>query len=363
MFSLHGRKSTMVQAVSRLYRELLDREPDAAGLKHWTEVASRDGIDVVRAGIMASEEYNQKDAPDSLTEYRGYEKKDLAIFAEFVNPQAKPQPGFVVDFMGGRIRTTSLWRSVRNLDGQVTPLPVPGDFHSEAAEWIGVLKSVRSARDRFVAMELGAGFGPWLVAGGTGARARGIKDIRLYAVEADPLHFSLLKQNLDDNGFAPEQCTLLQAAVGVKADTARWPVIEDSREDWGSRPIDLSAATTDYLGRSVDKFQEVAVLPVVDLVVREERWDLLHVDVQGHEVEVCRVALPEMDTRVHWLVLGTHSRLIDGQMIELLHGAGWALENEKPSKFRYSSSVPTLEAMTFVDGIQVWRNPRLDLDA
>ncbi len=38
------------------------------------------------------------------------------------------------------------------------------------------------------------------------------------------------------------------------------------------------------------------------------------------------------------------------------------LENEKPSKFRYSPSAPTLEAMTFVDGIQVWRNPRLDLD-
>ncbi len=265
--------------------------------------------------------------------------------------------------MGGRIRTSSLWRSARELDGQVTPPPIPADFHSEAVEWIGVLKSVRSARDRFVAMELGAGLGPWIVAGGTGARSRGLEDIRLYAVEADPTHYRLLRQNLDDNGFPAERHVLLQAAVGAVAGKARWPVIGDSREDWGTRPLEAAQAAdgkADYLGRSFRDFIDVDIVPMRDLVAREDRWDLVHIDVQGHEFDICKAALTELNARVHWLVLGTHSRLLDGQMISLLFSAGWMLENEKPAKFRFNQKAKSLEAMTIVDGVQVWRNPRLD---
>jgi hypothetical protein len=47
--------------VRQLYMELLGREADASGLKHWSDVAARSGsLDPVRAGIMASEEYNSK---------------------------------------------------------------------------------------------------------------------------------------------------------------------------------------------------------------------------------------------------------------------------------------------------------------
>jgi Domain of unknown function (DUF4214) len=47
--------------IRQLYRELLGREPDARGLKHWSDVAVRSGnLDPVRAGIMASEEYRSK---------------------------------------------------------------------------------------------------------------------------------------------------------------------------------------------------------------------------------------------------------------------------------------------------------------
>jgi hypothetical protein len=39
--------------------------------------------------------------------------------------------------------------------------------------------------------------------------------------------------------------------------------------------------------------------------------------------------------------------------------AGWVLEHEKPAKFNFAPNPLTLEAMTTVDGTQVWRNPRL----
>jgi FkbM family methyltransferase len=352
------------QVVTGLYQELLGRQPDADGLQRWVKVAQSDGVKKVCAGIIASDEFKRRSSPWPLSVFRGYEDRELDILSEFANANAAPQPGFVVDFMGGRTRANSLWSAARKLDGRVIPPPVPSDgFHAEAVEWIGVLKSVRSAREQFVAMELGAGLGPWIVAGGIGARSRGIKDIRLYAVEADPTHYRLLCQNLDDNGFLHTNHVLLNAAVGVVGGKAYWPVVADPREDWGSRPLETahqSDGKKDYLGRSFENFIEVEIVPIHDLIVRENRWDLVHLDVQGHEYEICEAALPELNARVHWLVVGTHSRILDGQMLRLLFSVDWILENEKPTKFRFGPMAASLEAMTICDGVQAWRNPRLD---
>ena len=241
-------------------------------------------------------------------------------------------------------------------------MPVPCDYHAEAAEWIGLLKTVQSAGERWAGMELGAGFGPWIVAGANAARLKGISDIRLCAVEADAQHFESLRQHLQDNGFAPDAHRLFQAAVGAAAGTAFWPVTEDPREDWGSRPMpDHASGTsaTDHLGRTWSKTVPVRILAMSDLLQAEPTWNMIHIDVQGHEVEICRSCIEELNRRVHWLIVGTHSRKLDGDMIELMRSAGWVLENEKPSKFHFLPEAPTLEAMTHVDGVQVWRNPRM----
>src|SRR5689334_17320498 len=153
------------------------------------------------------------DAHVALQLFCGYNEADTTIFAEFINARAKPEPGFIVDFLGSRIRTGSVWKEARQLDGQLIGIPVPADFHAEAVEWIGLLKAVRGAQGQYVAMELGAGFGPWSVAGGLAARQRGIKDIRLCAVEGDSQHFRFLRQHFADNGFDPDQHSLFEAAV------------------------------------------------------------------------------------------------------------------------------------------------------
>jgi len=236
-------------------------------------------------------------------------------------------------------------------------IPVPADFHAEAIEWIGLLKAVRSAGDQYVAMELGAGFGPWTIAGAVAARNRGIKNIRLCAVEGDPHHFRFLGQHFIDNGFDPGKHTLLEAAVGVNAGITRWPMGDSpASEEWGSRPFQ---ASRDYRGLQFHNTKEVDVVPMRDLVVKEARWDLIHIDVQGEEVDICRSCIDELNARVRWVIVATHSRKIDGDLLELMCNAGWLLEHEKPAKFAFTPNPTTLEAMTTVDGTQVWRNPRL----
>jgi FkbM family methyltransferase len=296
--------------------------------------------------------------------YQGYSAADLWVFDLFSDARPEPAPGFVTDFLGTRTRTSSLWDAARAFDGQVMSRPVPHDLF-EAIEWIGLLKAVASARGgRFAMMELGAGWGPWLAAGAVAARHRGIASLKLLGVEADPGRFALMQQHFRDNGLDPEAHRLICAAVGVEAGHARWPRIGDPANAGGARPVrqegvGLDAADTAYMQGQLDDHVEVRIVPLAGLLEQEPVWDLVHVDVQGWEATLCSGAIEALNTRARWLIVGTHSRVLDGRMIDILHTAGWVLENEKPTRFQYEAQQPSLELMTQVDGAQIWRNPRL----
>lgn len=213
-----------------------------------------------------------------------------------------------------------------------------------------MLKSVECAHGCFVMMELGAGWGPWLVAGAAAARQRGISDLRLLGVEGDPTHFSALRQHFLDNGLDPDSHTLLQAVVGPNSGEARWPRVENPRNDWGMLPAEPNQTKNTV---------NVKALAIGGLLTREAVWNLVHIDVQGGEAELLAAAPSEFDNRVRWLVIGRHSRAIEGQLLATLPGRGWILENEKPCRFVFDHGAQALETMTTHDGTQVWRNSRL----
>jgi len=294
-----------------------------------------------------------------LALYLGYTADDLKVFEHFKDPNARPEAGFITDVMGIKTRMSSLWESVQHLDGKLAGHPVPGSYHAEAVEWIGLLKSVLSASSRYTAMELGAGYGPWIVAGAVLARLRGIREIHLCGVEADPHHFQFMRQHLVDNGFDPAQHDLHQAAVGPENGEAGWPTTEDSSGEafWGFRPIPEEGG--DYMGRSFEQTHRVKVMAIDGLVRSRPEWDMIHIDIQGGEYEVCRVGMADLGERAKRVIIGTHSRKIDGDLVELFIQHGWILEHEKPTKFAFRPNPPSLEAMMTVDGTQCWRNPRL----
>jgi FkbM family methyltransferase len=301
--------------------------------------------------------------PSPLQLYAGYQDSDVQLLRDFLVPDRQAQPGFIVDFLDVRTRVTSLANGQRKCEG-VLDIPVPGDYHAEAIEYIGLVKSVLRAKDQFVAMELGAGWGPWLVAGAKAAARRGIQTVRLYGVEADPMHYEFMVRHFLDNGLDPSQHALIHAAVGLEPGRARFPKVADAANDWGSRPARLDGSTTNaqdaaYLGHLLDDYIDVEVVAIDALLTREPRWDLVHVDVQGWERLLCERATGLLNERVTYVVIGTHSRKLDGDMVDLFHREGWLLEHEKPSRFTFLPGVQLLESMNQADGTQVWRNPRL----
>jgi FkbM family methyltransferase len=298
-----------------------------------------------------------------LQVYRGYERSDLSVFEPFRDAPKAPEEGYIVNFLGVRTRAASLAESQRGMAGHVMGIPVPCDYHAEGIEYVGLLKTVLSAGDSYSIMELGAGWGPFLVDAGAAARLLGITDITLMGVESDPGHMESMRLHLMDNGFNPDEHLMVEGAVGAEAGTALFPRVEDHANQWGARPAVLSergvsAADRAYLGELLDESIEVLVFDVRDLLRERTMWDCVHVDIQGAEVGVLRAAIPELDKRARFVIIGTHSRRIDGDLVDIFHEAGWMLEHEKPAKFDYIPGHDSLEAMTTVDGTQVWRNPR-----
>ena len=110
--------------------------------------------------------------------------------------------------------------------------------------------------------------------------------------------------------------------MGAVAGKTEWPVTENSSaaEEWGLRPVQSSQ---DYTGRRFQSTVPIDVVAMRDLVVNETIWDLIHIDVQGDEVAICRSCIEELNARVRWMVIGTHSRKLDGDLLELMAGGGW----------------------------------------
>lgn len=300
-----------------------------------------------------------------LQHFPGFTNDEIHLLDDFYDKDRQPLAGFLTDFMGVRTRCTSLATAQRAECGKLINPPIPGDYHAEAIEYIGLIKSVRAAKNKFVAMELGAGWGPWLVAGLVAANRLDISDVRLVGVEADEQHFESMRQHFKDNGIDPESHRLFCCAVGKEKGKARWPKVEDSANQWGARPVLVNEGGTkdsqdvSYLGALEAQYIDVEVIGIRYLLELEPIWDLVHIDVQGWEFTLCDYALNTLNLRVRYIIVGTHSRKLDGDIYALFHGAGWILENEKPTQMSFHQHTPLLESMNIADGTQVWRNPRI----
>jgi hypothetical protein len=161
-----------------------------------------------------------------------------------------------------------------------------------------------------------------------------------------------------NNGLDPTQHDLLEAAVGVTDGTARWPKVSDPISDWGSRPrLATEGGDADHIGRIFDEWFDIPMVSFGTLLKKQEVWDLIHIDVQGWEVELCAAESELLEARVKWLVVGTHEYKLHGDLMDLMFRKGWFLENEKPPRFRWVPGATSLLGMTTNDGTQVWRNP------
>ena len=336
-----------IDAVLWSYRLFLGRGPeDMAALSR--HIDGQPSLNDIRQRFIQSNEFQEYVAAQSSSPKRpAVSPAVLAAFPACTGPGTE---GFFTDFIGTRTRCSYLPDSYASASGIVEGPPGTESFGlHEPAEWEGTLRSVLEAGSRFVAVELGAGWGPWLVAGARAAGLRGITDMHLAGVEGASGHYSYLLQHFRDNGIDPAAYTLLHAVVGVEDGMARFPKLDVPSADWG-------AHASYGGGQATEQFDEVPSVSIATLLSKLPPVDLLHCDVQGAEADVLTAAAGVLSDRVRRIVVGTHSRTIEDRLMTAFSADGWMLEHESPCRFMQGAT-GALHLLN--DGTQVWRNARL----
>ena len=311
--------------------------------------------------------------------------RDEETIRAFPRFEGKGEAGFITDFLGVRT-SVGIYSGFPQYSGMVEGYPIPCNFHANAIEWGGVLRAVGEAGERFVALELGAGWGPWLITGGFAARQKGIRDIRLVGVEGSAKHLRFMHEHFRNNGFDPNEHTLLHGVAGTYDGIARFPIIEEEKDNWGAEAgfqTKLSTPTPQRTGgwkrwlrpavhavRRVKARLQGRPSPVASSTPMEklpcyslntllkpfERVDLIHVDIQGAEFDVIASARSALKQKVRRLVIGTHGRFIEERLMNELSAQGWSLESDEACAFDETDGNVHMAR----DGCQVWRNRRFD---
>lgn len=334
------------EGVRWAYRLALRREPTEDDVRvHAPHVTSP--ADLRR--VLTSHEFRAA-SPDAIHLADAHVLRQFAPFCTDA-----PPAGSYANFIGAMTRTEFLHPDLAWKAGTIEDVPSDENptLHG-IAEWIGSLRSVLEAGERFVAIELGAGWAPWLVATALAARRRGVADISLTGVEGSADHHAWMRTHFTDNGLNPDDHALLHAVVGAEDGEAFFPKLHDPVLDYGANAVFNDDEREAAVVRGALERVECVGLP--GLLQRTGRVDLLHMDIQGHERAVLEASMPEMTQYVRRAVIGTHSRLNDAVLFDLFVANGWSLEYEKPTALVQN---PDGSLHFPVDGEQVWRNDRV----
>lgn len=294
--------------------------------------------------------------------FGGWVPADLALFEKYRHA-GTPRAGHITDYFGVKTPVEYVpWAS--GLDGQAqTEPPIPDDgVRAEAIEYFALLDTLEHSRGPdFAMVELGASYAPWTCLGGVLAARKGKKKVSLRAVEAGSFFMKHIPAYFALNGLKSGRKTkfelrAIHGAVGIKPGVMHFPKVSNATENGGQALYEN--AKSDYVGRTVEH-EPVEVKTLDEIFEGLPTIDLLHCDIQGSEDEVLVFGAALLTQRVRRMFIGTHSRSIEGKLIECFHRHGWSLVRERPTHFEHRLDTLSTTGMTLRDGGQYWVNKKL----
>ena len=275
------------------------------------------------------------------------------IWRHFV-PNLAPHPDYLTNYLGVLIDPKFYPTLLDEFVGQLEGPPIPANWHADMAEWGAALRAVDLARETFTVVELGCGWGCWLNNTGRAAERAGLR-VQLIGVEGDPGHIGFAKEATQVNNFSSEAVHLHHGIACAAGGIALFPRQDQAGIAWGLAPVFGATRAEREEGVASGRMMAVPMLTVADIVAGHTRVDLLHIDIQGGEADLVEGSLENLKKHVAYIVIGTHSRPLEGRLMAMLRAEGWQLEIERPA-FLYQAE---LSGQVEVDGVQGWRNPRL----
>ncbi|HLG90522.1 MAG TPA: FkbM family methyltransferase [Alphaproteobacteria bacterium] len=277
------------------------------------------------------------------------------IFTQYSPWKGTVPPGFRAMSYGSLIRSDFYGPASQQTSLEVTADPLSGlppSHDEEYFEWIDLLESIAAAKKSFTMVELGAGFGRWIVAAASVIRLYRDIPFHLVGVEAEDRHFEMMRQHFLDNGLDPDEHRLVKAAISEKDGEVHF-MRGHSEEWWGQHIVEQG---TKYRGYPDAEVVAVPCMSIASVLEGLDLVDLIDMDIQGAEADAVRGSRDALCAKVKRVHIGTHGAEIERTLIRLFTGMGWICCNN----FSYGQMLDThYGKITFGDGVQTWINPVL----
>ncbi|MDE2116249.1 MAG: FkbM family methyltransferase, partial [Hyphomicrobiales bacterium] len=225
---------------------------------------------------------------------------------------------------------------------------------ADIAEWAAALRAVELSGDTFRVVELGCGWGCWMLNTGCAARSLG-KKVHLIGIEGDKDHVAMAVKSMSVNNFTEDQFKIYHGIAANESGVALFPIADDAAIQWGSAPLLGVDPAARRAAVKTGKYIELPVVGIQKIANEVGAIDLLHIDIQGGEFDFVSSSMHALKQHVAYILIGTHSRQIEGRIMELMLAEGWRLEIERPAFFNMHNEGPQVS----VDGVQGWRNLRM----
>ena len=273
----------------------------------------------------------------------------LAVLSSFNQPGQQPEPGVIRNFLGTRIKPDVYPSVLTAMTGMIEGPPNPGNWHADIAEWAAALRAVDLAQETFRILELGCGWGCWMTNMGVAARSRGLK-VELIGIEGEQSHLANARDTLQLNGFSEAQFRLVHGVAAPKPGVAIFPRTTGAAE-WGGEARFFPDRKTLAAAQKSKEVQVLDCHTIADLS-GDRPIDLLHIDIQGAEAAFVEGNMEHISRHVRRVLIGTHSRAIEGQLCKWFLSHGWQMEMERPAIVTISNGMPVVH----IDGVQMWAN-------
>ena len=206
-----------------------------------------------------------------------------AIFKKYERTAVVGDGRSVFDFLGGAILAEYKAGWTPLAEGKELTPGYPG-ANEWYIDWIACLVSAYLAKDAFRVVELGAGYAQWMVSSVQAFKALN-PDGKAYglALEADEVHYGWMLDHVKANfdAFTGVDTDLLHSAAG-RDGTVSFPVLAEPSRNYGASVSKGAAVSSghDYVTVPSESLRSIYARLGENLV------DILHIDIQGAEVDL-----------------------------------------------------------------------------
>ena len=270
------------------------------------------------------------------------------IIREFKKNNLEGEQGFITNYMGIKFPTKILSSFLDSKSGSIDHIPIPANWHTDIIEIGSVLKIVKESGETFKMIEIGSGWGCWMTISGCAAKMLN-KSVEVIGIEGSKTYCNLSIEVLKKNNFKEDEFKIFNKIIGKKKGFSLFPKNENDA-DWGMEAKIYPTEDEIKNAQKSDNYNIVERVPLSDIL--NSKVDLIHMDIQGSEVDFIREQFNILVKYAKNIVIGTHSRLIDGQLIEFFQNKNFKLCGERPTLTKYIND----EIITMTDGLQFWKN-------